>query len=126
MPPNSQFNPNNTNPFGNVGLAEGVSPSGPNVEPRPGLGVGPQPRPSTISQPEPQASADSSNGQALGWPNKLPLPKKTSPHQKITVHFAVLVAIIAAVVAFLVIVGALLAGRKRRKIRVRITTEYEC
>ena len=120
MPPNSLLSPNNTNPFGNIGSAEGVSPSEPNVE------VGSQPRPSTISQPEPQASADSSNGQALGWPNKLPPPKKTSPHQKTTVHFAVLVAIIAAVVAFLVIVGALLAGRKRRKIRVRITTEYEC
>ncbi|EDR06830.1 uncharacterized protein LACBIDRAFT_328569 [Laccaria bicolor S238N-H82] len=113
MPPNSQINSNTTNPFGDGGSANGVSPSGlHNKE------IGSQPTPSTSSQPGPQASADSSplalsNSQALGGPNRPPPPKTTSPHQKTMVHFAVIVGIIAAVVAFLVAVGALLAGDKR-------------
>lgn len=113
MPPNSQINSNTTNPFGDGGSANGVSPSGLHNEE-----IGSQPTPSTSSQPGPQASADSSplalsNSQALGGPNRPPPPKTTSPHQKTMVHFAVIVGIIAAVVAFLVAVGALLAGRKK-------------
>lgn len=130
MPPatGSQLNPNTTNPLGGGGSAE----SGSYVAPYPSLEVGPQPTPSSSSQhcwnqASANSSRSSSNSQALGGPNRLlPPPKTTSYHQKTTVHFAVLVGIIAAVVAFLVIVGALLAGRKRLKIRIRITTEYEC
>lgn len=125
MPPNSQINSNTTNPFGDGGSTEGVSPSGLYNE-----DIGSQPTSSTSSQPGPQASADSSpslsNGQTLGRPKRPPPPKTTSLHQKTTVHFAVIVGIIAAVVAFLVAVGALLAGRKKLKIHVRISSEYEC
>jgi hypothetical protein len=126
----SQIDPNNTtNQFGDGGSAQGASPSGLSGKPPPpNIELGSQPKPSTSSQPEPQASADSSpvstsNSQALGRPNRLPPPKMTPPHQKATVHFAVAVGIIAAVVAFLVIVGAFLAGRKKLKIH---TFEYEC
>jgi hypothetical protein len=131
MPPYSQIDPNTTNQFGDGGSAQGASPSGLSDEPLPpNIELGSQPTPSTSSQPRPQASPDSSlstsNSQALGRPNRLPPPKMTSSHQKTTVHFAMAVGIIAAVVALLVIVGAFLAGRKKLKIHVRITSEYEC
>lgn len=129
MTPYSQLNPNNTNTFGNGGSAtQGGSPSGPSDEALPATS---ELTPSTSTQPEPQASAESSsisfsNSQALGRPDRPPPPKTTSPYEKTTVHFAVTVGIIAAVVAFLVTVGAFLVGRKKLKVHVRITSEYEC